>query len=281
MGPSCERDCVGFGIRGGLECCLCAVDLHETGAREVLTSAPKEREVFAMRAIIAMFLFAGLGLSSASASELLYGASGYPDHPEYTEGKRGLHSYYEPGPSGIWRVTGVPVTVSESTRIEEIWTVGAVSLGDLLSYDPYMLNVHGWNGNVSPEQMFGGYPFEGNILSTTNIEFGDNPVEFTSNFFGIQNYYFPWEFEPFVLEPGDYYISISVYINRGGFASSESSLDLGSALRRADNEPWTYWSDWPFYSTGTAAWDIYGEVVPEPSTLTLLALCSLLAKRRG
>lgn len=233
-----------------------------------------------MRPILIGYL-ALLGCSYSLADDLLFSAVGYPDHPEYHEGRPREGMFYTEF-GGPYQVTGMPITLTEPTEITGIYMVGGLASGTWEQYDPQRVNIFGWEGGGLPEVWFGGNPGVGNVYSNTEITFSPERIPFTLDNLERQNYYFGYEFDPIYLDPGEYIFSVTVYSTSGILGASESALDLGSAFKATSIVPGQalLWENSPGFTTGTPAWDIYGRVIPEPGTLSLAAFGALACIRR-
>jgi len=147
---------------------------------------------------------------------------GWPDpNPIWVNGGGPMSIRFNMSTS-TWLAAGIRITIEEPATIHTISGVMANS-GSSAWTSPLHINVHS-----SPDQ-FGTSALEGDVHHDTqaffaNLSNGSPPAWGGADASGKMNHWVDLGFEPFVLEPGDYVISVQAYLV-GAFLSWTETLN--------------------------------------------------------
>jgi len=209
---------------------------------------------------------------------------GLPDpDPIWVDGGKPMSIRFNEAPGGGYTAAGVPITVLQPTMIHTINGVMANS-GSSAWTSPLHINVH------SSKDQFGASALMGDVYHDdeaffANLSGGSPPAWGGNDASGKINHWVELGFEPFVLEPGDYVISVQAYLLGSLLSWTETLNDFGvlsDVGTSSDIAPeWGEWIDQTGYTTGNAAVVIQGTVIPTPGVLPcLMAGGFLLSNRR-
>ncbi len=182
-------------------------------------------------------------------------ATGYPDNIEWVEGGWVMSAHGET--SANWQVSAFEFTIAAPTVITSIAGVGGHTGG---AQGIPFVNI------FSSLDAFKGAPLSGDIHSQVGEILGERvPFGFAGQGWDWQNYYYRYDFEPFLLEQAGTYTFSVAHDFGGQFHYAESTQVLGPsawiAFEVLPGQVFEYTSSLGF-ATGTEAIDIKGYPVP-------------------
>lgn len=229
------------------------------------------RTTFAASALVAL-----LATVAPARADMIYSGSCYPD-ATHTNGQPGMPAYIQTGFG--YGLTGTRFTITQPMLITGFSGVAFID-GSYLDYHPN-LNIFAGSGSLTREQVFATSPLVGNVYSGL-AQFDGAPASFGSSM-GLSTYFVQFALTPVLLQPGDYLLSMGLDQTSGSWGWLQTDQSLGSAVYVTEESPGQYFDYTtlgPEYTTGSAAVDIIGTVVPEPASVLLLGMTGALGLRR-
>jgi len=211
---------------------------------------------------------------------------GLPDpDPIWVEGGQPMSIRFNEGPGGDWIASGIRITIDQPTEIHTINGVMATFGSAVWTSADLHINVHSSDDQFGASALLGDVYHANQDVFFANLEGGEPPAWGGLNSSGNPNRWVELGFEPFVLEPGDYVLSVQAYVVGSSIAWTETLNDFGllsDIVTTSDLSPaWFERTSNPLYTTGNAAVAIKGTVIPTPGVLPcLMAGGFLLGKRR-
>jgi len=198
------------------------------------------------------------------------------DNPVWVDGGQPMSVRYNMAPGGGWIASGIRFTIAEPTIIHTINGVMANS-GSSAWTSPLHINVHSSEAQFGASALLGDV-YHDNQAFIANLSGGSPPAWGGTDSSGKVNHLVELGFEPFVLEPGDYVISVQAYLTGALLSWTETLNPLGIPSDIATTSEmfpdWVERSSLSVYTTGNAAVLIQGTVVPTPGPALCLAFAA-------
>jgi len=204
---------------------------------------------------------------------------GLPDpNPAWVDGGQPMSVRFNLGPGGGWIASGIRITIDQPTEIHTLNGVMATFGSAVWTSAHWELNVH------SSESQFGASALVGDVyhadqgIFVSNLEGGQPPAWGGLNSSGNPNRWVEFGFESFVLQPGDYVLSLQAYVVGSSIAWTETLNDFGLQSDIATTSEmfpdWVERSSLSVYTTGNSAVLIQGTIIPAPSPALCLAFAA-------